>query len=139
LAWLQTTLDRVEGDKKDAPQETRLEGQRRVWHPDQEWLDMVSQETYEAIRDNWMPELPPIEFGVHLVSILFEIGPTVSSGMGGGPIEWPHIDAWCNRSGIDLLPWESRAIVHLSKVYLSESQKSSKHFYPPPWTDPESI
>ncbi len=130
---MHATLDRVEGEKPDAKQETRLEGLRRNWRPDQEWLDMVSQQTYETLRDQWMPELPPVGLGAHLIPILFEIGPTVAGDMSSGPITFDNVDAWCRRIGVDLAPWESRWLVRLSKEWLGEQQKSCKHFAPAPW------
>jgi hypothetical protein len=132
------TLDRQKDEKPDAPQETRIEGQRRNWEPDPEWLEMVSQQTYETLRDQWMPELPPIEFGAYLVPYLMEIGPTVATGMGVGPITAAHIDPWSRMMGIQFSPWEFQWLVRLSKEYLSEQSKSSKHFSPPPWRADES-
>jgi hypothetical protein len=134
---LHATLDRVEGEKPDAPQETRLAGQRRMWRPDQEWLEMVSQQTYETLRDRWTPELPPVDFGEHLIPILFEIGPVVPVGMGASNITCEHINPWCARMAIELQPWESRWLIQLSKEYLAEDRKACKHFAPAPWVPDE--
>ena len=73
----------------------------------------------------------------YLLGYLFEIGPTVAAGMGAGPIEWPHINAWCERIGIDLEPWESRFLRRLSLEYLSESHKAEKRDARAPWRLPE--
>lgn len=103
-----------------------------MWHPD--WLEIVSQATYEALRDHYWPELPPIDFGEHLVPILFEIGPGMPVGMGNGPLTFGEIDAWCRGMGIDLQPWERRWLRRLSIEYLNEGPKASKQFAPAPWT-----
>lgn len=99
---------------------------------------MVSQQTYETLRDHWMPDLPPVEFGAHLIFILFEVGPTVQAEMSSSSITFGDIDAWCRRIGIDLAPWESRWLVLLSKEWLGESKKARKHFAPAPW-QPENV
>jgi hypothetical protein len=110
-----------------------------MWRPDPEWLEMVSQTTYETLRDQWMPPMPPVEFGAYLITILMELGPTVPAGMASGPITFDNVDAWCRRTGIDLEPYESRWLVRLSREWLGESQKASKHFAPAPWTPAENL
>lgn len=94
---------------------------------------MVSQQTYWTLRDEWMPPLPPIEGGEYLVAYLLEIGPAVAAGMGAGPLEWRHINEWSAGTGIQLTVWECRTLIRLSKEYLAESSKASKHFAPAPW------
>jgi hypothetical protein len=131
---LYATLERTKDDKPDAKQETRLEGQRRMWRPDPEWMEMVSQQTYETLRDQWMPELPPIDGWEYLVAYLFEIGPILSSGMGHYHLTFGELDSWCKRTGIDLEAFEARWLIRLSKEYLGENQKAVKHFAPAPWT-----
>jgi hypothetical protein len=128
---LSATLERSKDDKPDAPMETRLDGMRKIWSPD--WIEDVSQGTYDILRDQYMPELPPVECYGHIINYLFEIGPTVAAGMGAGPLTQEAIDAWCRRIGVDLSPRESRWIVQLSREYLSEGYAASKHFAPPPW------
>lgn len=108
-----------------------------MWKPDQEWLDMVSQQTYETLRDQWMPPLPPIEWGEYLVEILFKRGPVMSGAM--GPVSMSDVDlrAYQDNSGVELLPWEIDLLLRLSREYLDESQKASKHFAPAPWSADE--
>lgn len=104
---------------------------RREWVP--EWADWVSADTVEALREIYMPEMPPLDEGGYLVSYLLEIGPTVASGMGAGPIEWPQINAWCDRIGVDLQPFEARLLRRLSGEYLVESHRAEKLGCEPPW------
>jgi len=107
---------------------------RREWKP--EWSDQVSAETVETLRESYMPEMPPLDQAGYLIGYLLEIGPTVAAGMSAGPIGWPHIDAWCNRIGIDLAPWESRLLLRLSREYLTESHRAEKLGCIPPWIAP---
>ena len=53
--------------------------------------------------------------------------------MGAGPLSWREIDAWCNRTHIDLAPWESRLIRRLSVEYLAEGRRAESENCPPPW------
>lgn len=117
------------------PQLSRLERLRKDWVP--EWGHFVPRWTVEALREDYMPEMPPLEQGGYLVAYLLEIGPVVSGGMGPAPLEFFHIDAWCNRVGIDLQPQESRMIRRLSREYVSESQKAEKPDRLPPWRPDE--
>lgn len=69
----------------------------------------------------------------HLIERLLEIGLTQATGAGIGPITWGEIDAWCNRTRIDLDPWESRLIHRLSTIYVAEGPKAEVETCPPPW------
>ena len=102
-----------------------------MWIPD--WIADVSQDTFESLRDQYMPELPPVEAGAHLVSYLLDIGPTVAAGMGEAPLGYEQILAWQTLTGIVLQPWEARWLRRLSGEYLSEGHKATKQFAPPPW------
>lgn len=79
------------------------------------------------------PDMPQVE-ATHLLDYLFEVGPTMAAGMGAAPVTFGELDAWCNRVGIDLSPWESRALRQLSRNYVDESYKAEKRDCPPPWT-----
>lgn len=78
------------------------------------------------------PGMPPNP-APHIVARLVEIGLTEAAGMGNGPLSWPTIDAWCNRTGIDLAPWEARLIRQLSVDYVAESRLAESENCPPPW------
>lgn len=69
----------------------------------------------------------------HITDRLVEIGLTEASGMGSGPLSWPTIDAWCNRTAIDLSPWEARLIRKLSIGYVVMSRTAESENCPPPW------
>lgn len=78
------------------------------------------------------PALPPNP-APHLLTWLIEIGLTEAAGMGVVPISWREIDAWANRTRIDLPPWEARLIRQLSSAYVAESKAAESESRPPPW------
>lgn len=83
-------------------------------------------------RDKIVPQMPPNP-APHIIERLVEIGLTEAAGMGSGPITWQSIDAWCNRAGIDLPPWESRLLRSLSVAYVAEGRKAESENCPAPW------
>jgi hypothetical protein len=70
---------------------------------------------------------------MHIVSYLFEIGPTLSGGMGESPLPDTEIEAWQRNTGIELQSWEARAVKRLSREYLSESQAATELNRACPW------
>jgi hypothetical protein len=107
---------------------------RRNWRP--VWIDdeETTQEYYDAQAAVYMPELPPIDDASgYFIAHLMELGPTVAAGMGAGPITFSEIDAWIRLTGARLSPSDARLIRRLSIEHLSESQKATEQFYPPPW------
>lgn len=40
-------------------------------------------------------------------------------GFGPGPIEWPDIDAFIRRTGLDLRPWEIEIIEAIDDAFLA--------------------
>lgn len=78
-------------------------------------------------------EMPPVEWGEHLIEYLFEFGPTVAAGMGSGPVSAGEIESWSRLLGIELSGWEARLLLRLSREYLSESHKATKQDCPAPW------
>jgi hypothetical protein len=63
--------------------------------------------------------------------------------MGSGPISFQEIRSWQESTGIDLKPWEARAIRTLSIVYLNQAAISDKADCPSPSVaikhDPEKL
>lgn len=68
----------------------------------------------------------------HLIEYLFEIGPTIPAGMGMSQIEWRDIDAWCERTGVDLPPWQARLLRLLSRDYLVMLREAEDPMCPAP-------
>lgn len=88
--------------------------------------------------DDYQPEMPPIDGG-YLVAYLFEIGPTMTAGMGSGPITHGEIESWQRITGVELNPWEARTLRRLSVDYLVESQKATDIKSEAPWTESEDV
>ena len=84
--------------------------------------------------------MPQIEAGAHLLEILFEVGPSKSSGM-GQQIGIDEIDlvAWQYNQGVSLSPWEAKAVRTLSKEYAYMLGQASDVNCPPPWVDPNIL
>lgn len=72
------------------------------------------------------PEMPPLEWGEYLIGWLFEVGPTVFTGMGAGPVPPPNIESWQRQSGLTLSPWEFKTLLRLSAEYSGESSLATK-------------
>ncbi|WP_243395567.1 phage tail assembly chaperone [Sphingomonas oleivorans] len=116
MAWLNATPKPPEGTK-------RAEAKDRP-----PALSRIEQ----MKRDKITPRMPPNP-APHLITWLVEIGLTEEAGMGRGPISWQSIDAWCNRTSIDLEPWQSRLLRSLSTEYLAESRRAESENCPAPW------
>ena len=86
-------------------------------------------------RKKLTPQMPPNP-APHITDRLIEIGLTEAAGMGSAPLSWREIDAWCNRTRVDLEPWESRLIRRLSIAYLAEGGRAESETCAPPWRAP---
>lgn len=91
----------------------------------------------EALSEQYMPDMPPLERGGYLLGYLMEIGPTLAAGMGAGPITHQEVLAWQALTGIALQPWEMRLLRRLSGEYLAESHRAEKLGCVPPWAPPD--
>lgn len=76
-----------------------------------------------------MPEVD----GVHLVEILFKVGPVKAETS----ISEADLEPYERRRGIELAPWQADLLVRMSQAYLSEMHAAQKHDAPPPW--PEAV
>ena len=90
----------------------------------------------EQMKADKIPVLMPPNPAPELISRLVEIGLTEQGGMGAVPLKWSELDAWCNRTGVDLPPWEARLYRHLSVEYLRELHKAESEDCSPPWDAP---
>jgi hypothetical protein len=84
-------------------------------------------------RDGGEIEMPPFDEGEYLIAYLYELGPTVASGMGAGPVTFAEMAAWQAARGFELAPWEARLLRRLSVDYLAESNRATKRDCLPPW------
>ena len=83
--------------------------------------------------DEYQPDMPPVEAGAHIISYLWELGPTMTAGGYPGPVTHEEIMAWQSLNGIELAPWEVRFLRRLSNEYLSQCHKAEKQHCRPPW------
>ena len=65
-------------------------------------------------RDKIVPPMPHNP-APHITDRLIEIGLTQAAGMGAVPLSWLEINAWCERTAVDLEPWEARLIRRLPR------------------------
>ncbi len=78
----------------------------------------------------------PVNPAPHITDRLVEMGLSEAAGMGAAPLSWKEINAWCERTCVDLPPWEARLMRRLSADYLAESRKAESETCPPPWIAP---
>ena len=87
------------------------------------------------------PDLPDPGPAGYLAGYLWEIGPTVSGGMGPAPIGWRDMQAWQDVTGMQLQPWEARLLRQCSQVYIAQLHDAEAHDAAAPYTastaDPE--
>jgi hypothetical protein len=128
----------------------RLEGGLKLWIRQLAWLhatprpdartkraqnepdEPVSSRIEQMRRQRIAPAMPPNP-APHITDWLLEIGLTEAAGMGAAPLSWRELDAWCDRTGVNLDPWESRLIRRLSSAYIAEGQSAESENCPPPW------
>lgn len=77
-------------------------------------------------------QMPPCS-AYHLVEHFVEMGMSEAAGMGMAPLSWREISAWCDRTRVDLAPWEARLIRRMSTEYLAEGRRAESDTAPPPW------
>lgn len=68
-----------------------------------------------------------------MVAYFYEVGPTLFGDMGEMPISHVELLAWQENSGVELSSWEARAIVQLSREYLSFSRRAQDPKCEAPW------
>jgi hypothetical protein len=115
LAWL--------GSAPQEPAKKQLSGEKQS-----EPVSRIAR--MEA--DGVVPVLPP-NSAPHLVQYLMEMGPVESTGMENGPISWGEMTDWCERTGVDLMPWQAKLIRRLSIDYLGEMRRAREPDCPAPW------
>nr|WP_277923477.1 hypothetical protein [Sphingomonas sp. TREG-RG-20F-R18-01] len=86
-----------------------------------------------TMKKDKLPVVMPPAPAYHLVEYLIEMGMSEAAGMGMVPLSWREINAWCDRTRVDLAPWEARLIRRLSTEYLAESRRAESENAPPPW------
>lgn len=110
----------------DAPEEMK-----RLSDTKEKYVERVTRRM-ALINDGQAIPLPQIDVE-YLVDILFEVGPTMASGMGELPLSHSELLAWMSNSGIELHPWESSMLRRLSRDYLASSVNAVRRDCPAPW------
>ncbi len=114
-AWLNAPVERAKHDKSDKPRQSRLEKARA-----------------QRKNPDYAPDMPPVDVP-YLLEVFFEIGPTMAAGMGAGPITHEEIRAWQANTGVELQPWQIRALRRMSFDYLGEAHEAEKADRRAPW------
>ena len=65
---------------------------------------------------------------------LQELGIVQPTGMGSARISHTEMLAWALLKGIELQPWEVRALRAMSGAFISEQQEAADPNRPPPWS-----
>lgn len=113
-AWLHAAPKRPE-KSKDAPV-SRLKKMRQ-----------------DRKDETYMPDMPPLEGGEHLIGYLWEVGPVMPAGMGNSAVTHQEIVAWEKLTGIDLQAWEARWLRALSGEYMAAHHAAQEPTAPAPW------
>jgi ribosome recycling factor len=84
--------------------------------------------------------MPPLGGGAYLIEILFEVGPSKPTGMGGSaPIDDVDLAAWMANQNVRLKPWEAQTIRKISREYAAMLSEAVEPNTPPPWVDPDLL
>ena len=104
---------------------------RERWIPD--WADDVDDDVVTVMRQEYLPEMPPVTLGNTVLSAFMEIGPTLHTGMGEARLTQGEIRHYQENMGIRLTPWEVRTIRRLSNDYMYASWLAEKADATPCW------
>lgn len=77
--------------------------------------------------------LPPVSGAEYLLDHLYEVGPTMGTGMGAVPLTFAELESWQGQVGIELQPWEVRMLRRLSRDYAVEQSRATSADRQPPW------
>lgn len=84
--------------------------------------------------------MPNVGDGAYLVEILFEVGPSKPTGMGGHrPIDDLDLAAWMSNQNVRLSPWEARTVRQISREYAAMLSEAVEPNTPPPWVDVKAM
>lgn len=80
------------------------------------------------------PDMPPCD-ALYLTEYLLEVGPVMSGAMGPIVVTQQEIAKYQSNMGIELLPWEVRAIRRASGAYLDQMMACREGHQAMPWRD----
>lgn len=70
-------------------------------------------------------ELPYVDGGEYLISMLSEIGEANVRSGHLSQLDWQDIESWINVTGLDISIWEAETMRHLSGVYVNQYYASN--------------
>lgn len=82
------------------------------------------------------PDIPDPGLASYLAGYLFEVGPVAHGGMGAAPISFTELQAWQQATGVDLTPWECKALRRLSFDHIAAGQDAQDEDSPAPYAAP---
>ncbi|MDM0011988.1 hypothetical protein QTH87_05985 [Variovorax sp. J22P168] len=105
----------------------------RVTHP-------ASPQSRGAQREaaGFAVDMPPLDAAAHLVDVLWQIGPSMPTGMGAVPISFGEMQAWQQQTGYALGSWEVRTLRRMSAAYVAQAEEARQRDCPPPWLAKEA-
>lgn len=76
----------------------------------------------------FIPEVRCEYLAVHL----FDVGPVMAGGMGPAVLSHGELAAWQANTGVELQPWELRALRRLSAEFIREAKRAEEPGCPAP-------
>jgi len=78
------------------------------------------------------PEMPPLSL-MFFVEYFWEVGPTMSTAMGPGPLSFQELESWMRLTGVNLEPWAIKMLRRLSFDYIEQAENAKKIDCPAPF------
>lgn len=73
--------------------------------------------------------MPELEAGMHLVDLLFKVGPI----RGEMPLVEADLEPWERRRGIELAPWQADLVIDMSQEYMRQMHLGREVSAVSPW------
>jgi len=84
-------------------------------------------------------DLPEVNEGLYLITLLFDVGPAEPGPMGGARrLSWAEIGEWNRSMELGLHPWELGVVRTLSEVYCATYNSACSELNVPPPYIPDS-
>lgn len=87
-------------------------------------------------RNGGSPRFPSVGDADYVITYWHDLGVVEAGAMGPIPLSSKEILSWQECTGIELQPWEFRALREMSRSYLIQHEESKKPECPPPFGDP---
>lgn len=82
-------------------------------------------------------DVPDVGPGGYLIAAMFNAGPTLVGAEGDRALDWPAVAAFAGFTGAISEPWEARALIDMSRAYLTGRTAGADGLSLPPaeWED----